>query len=67
MTIPSIDKIKLNTLYTINGTDVWRLEWFCAMPTAGLKNVVTGEEIEGAIGSPILNQFERLETKDKTA
>lgn len=50
----------VGALFTTSGNDVWRLVGVCALPSATLLNLETGERRGGAIGSPLLGDFKLL-------
>ena len=60
MSIDSLDGIKPGDLFTTDGHDVWRVVSCCEHPTITLKNIETGQEKGGAVGSLIVQDFIRL-------
>ena len=51
-------------LFTTDGNDAWRLVCYCASPTVTMENLETKERVGGAVGSPILEPFKELQTKE---
>lgn len=50
----------VGSYYTTNGEDIWELLFYVSLPTAKLRNLKTGEDVFGAIGSSILHPFKKL-------
>ena len=58
--IQNLDGICAGDLYTTTGSDVYRVQYMCELPTITLVNLDTGETICGAVGCERLRQFVRL-------
>lgn len=51
--------------FTTNGKDIWQMISACKEPTAMLRNLQTGEEIDGAIGCLNFQDFVKLIPESK--
>lgn len=58
--IRNLDGVKPGDLYTKDGTDVWRVESCCELPTITLKREGVDQRDGGAVGSPNVSEFIRL-------
>jgi hypothetical protein len=47
-------------LYTTNGKDVWKMQWYFAGPSCCLKNLETGEQQTFGMGGLTAQEFKRL-------
>ena len=52
-------------LYSTDGTDVWRLLYWCNEPTVTLENVETKEQRGGAVYSLNMREFKKLIIEEK--
>ena len=61
--IKSLRGVRPGDLYTTDGEDVWRVLYQSDHPTITLKNLETGKQRGGVVGSPILSEFVPLVKK----
>mgnify|MGYP001611372240 FL=1 len=60
-----MNEADVGTYWTSDGEDIWQMITFCEFPTATLINLKTGEKIGGAVGSPNLKPFIKLDPSNK--
>ncbi len=65
VSIDHIEDVEAGQLYTQNGNDVWEVKSYFSRPSLILKNLQTGEEMNGGIGCLNFRRFERLVPKNK--
>jgi len=60
VSIDNIDGVEPGQLYTKNGKDVWEVKSYFSRPSLILKNLHTGEEMNGGVGCLNFKSFEKL-------
>ena len=63
--ISRLEGVELGDLYTRDGKDAWEVLSFCELPTITMKNLRTGELVEGAVGCRLMEPFEKLFTANE--
>lgn len=54
------DDMEGEALYTTNGKDVWKMQWYFGGPSCCLKNLETGEEQTFGMAGQTASSFKRL-------
>ena len=63
--ISRLEGVEQGDLYTRDGKDVWEVFSYCELPTITMKNLRTGELVEGAVGCRLMSPFEKLFTANQ--
>ena len=63
--ISRLEGVEPGDLYTRDGKDVWEVFSYCELPTIKMKNLRTGEFVEGAVGCRLMSPFEKLFTANE--
>lgn len=63
--ISNLNDLLPGQLYTTDGKDAWVLEGYFSGPSLTLKNLVTGEKMNGGLGCPNFEPFSKLIKEEK--
>ena len=61
--INSVEGMEVGQLFTNSQNEIWCLESFFSTPSLTIKNILTGEELNGGVGCLNFADFKRAEIK----